>query len=309
MSEAAARVMQIVVPAQRRLVERACAALSINRVPGVLGLNPRPLILPGRAPGGGHLMVVWSPKSACTHVVAWALRHEGLLGEALAHDSWVHHYRTDRYYDRPEHRAATEEVIASRGAGHCLLRVTRSPFTRMVSILNHAARSPGLWPEIDAALGGSVADDGLSLSDLDRFMSARDLTAWSTTNAHFCVQDHPVLGLRFDRRIVVNIDETSLDEALADLDREIGAPTEELGNRRDVRRINRRRRYAKDTAYDEEGPIEARRFRRDELDRFPKSDLLASGFLRDVTDRHHGVDVGRVGSGDTAGRLALRPAA
>lgn len=292
-------------PLQRRASVRLSEARGTAGAPGVLGLNPRPLILPGRAPGGGHLVVAWSPKSACTHVLVWALRHQGLLEEAAEHHDWVHRYRRAVYYERDAHRAAMADVLGSRGAGHVLLRVTRAPLTRMVSIFHHVLRNRRLWREVGAATGRDVGREGLSLADLDRYMGRRDLSAWGTTDPHFCVQDHPALRLAYDRRVTVNVDEHDLDAALSAVEAEWAGPGAAIDAAR-MGEVTRRERHAPDAAWGGRGPIEEHRFRPSEVEQFPKSALLAAPFADAMTRRRHAADVGRVASGDSAGRIFAR---
>src|SRR5262245_41835151 len=55
--------------------------------------DPRPLILPQR-----RMIVVFSPKSACTTVVIWFLHQIGHSKAARDYASWPHRYRTEVYY-------------------------------------------------------------------------------------------------------------------------------------------------------------------------------------------------------------------
>ena len=47
------------------------------------------------------IAVMWSPKAACTTVINWAFKHNGLLEEALDFSPWVHRYRL-RHSQRTE---------------------------------------------------------------------------------------------------------------------------------------------------------------------------------------------------------------
>lgn len=70
------------------------------------------------------LAVAWSPRAACSHAVLWALRHEGLLEAANAHDAWPHTYRIEVYHRRPEYKQALSRLLWGRGSGLTLLRIT-----------------------------------------------------------------------------------------------------------------------------------------------------------------------------------------
>lgn len=266
-----------------------------------LGVDPRLLILPE-----ARLVVSWSPKCACTHVVAWALDRRGLLDAALAHGDWIHRYRVEVLNPSEEAWRAGAAVSTARGAGHTLLRITRDPAARLVSVFRHVVRNPAIWPKLAGAVTHPIDREGLSLEDLDRALSAQDLHPLSAADPHPRPQSHPVWRLGFYRVVTVNIDTDSLDAGLDAFDAEFGlrgsdAPPERLGE------VAAAGRYAAQEPYRGRGPVERHRFHRRDTDGFPKAELLASPLLHDMVRRHHAAELGRVTTGDTAGRLFARP--
>src|SRR6185437_13167032 len=64
------------------------AATGGSRLAPLLQDAPRPLINPD-----ARLVVLFSPKSACTTVVMWFLHHLGHGQKARDYATWPHHYR------------------------------------------------------------------------------------------------------------------------------------------------------------------------------------------------------------------------
>ena len=48
-----------------------------------------------------NTVVLWSTKSACSHVVLWTFLHDGLFEEAAAYGPWPHDYREKVYRQGP----------------------------------------------------------------------------------------------------------------------------------------------------------------------------------------------------------------
>ena len=303
MTRPTAYLRRIAEPARRLIRRRVGAPSPAVRMYGALGVDNRPLIFPVE-----KLVVSWSPKAACTHVVAWFFRHQGLLKAAVYYDPWPHRFRSRVYYDTKTYHDAAEAVTRSGGAGWSLLRVTRDPDARMVSIFRHAARSPALWEPIQQRLGIDVRGDGLSLRDFDRFLAGERLLADGEVDIHFRVQAHPSWDMAFERVITLNIDTDALEPGLAEIEAEFSLRRAGAGGRPSVGTARLMQaaaptRYARTAEYTGDDPIEEHRFQRSETDAFPKDALLASPLLQEMTRRHHAADIGRVATGDTAGRL------
>lgn len=262
-------------------------------------LEPRPLLI--RA---ARLVVAWAPKAGCSHVAWWVFRHEGLMAAAEAHDPWPHKYRQFVYYRDPAYDAATGAIRAAGGRGWTLLRVTRDPAKRLVSIFRHACRFPFLREEARRRLGIDIREEGLSLRDLDAILRGRRLVVPTPMNPHVCAQTHPVWALGFDRVITLNMDETDLDAGLNAIERDLGLAPTDFAAIPAFARL-REEHYARETARAVPEPVEAHRFRAADAAAFPKAQIAASPFLAAMARRHYRADLGRVDSGDSAGRLAF----
>jgi hypothetical protein len=161
---------------------RSAARIGRSRnIVRLLQQSPQPLIVPD-----ARLIVVFSPKSACTSVVIWTLHHLGKMQEARAYNDWPHRYRTDVYYHSPQYREAVRRDLT----GFRVLRVVRDPFDRAVSSFRHAQRFGLADNEFAELLGRkNVAEAGVSFRDFLDLLERLDLR---TCNEHFRLQRHPV---------------------------------------------------------------------------------------------------------------------
>ena len=247
-------------------------------------------------------VVSWSPKSGCSHVVLWAFLHEGFLAEASGAKELPHRFRLQVYQKRPAYTAALRRLRRDDGAGRTLVRVTRDPKRRLISIFRHACRFPFLAPLVRARLGFDPEAEGLSLTDLDALLGQLDLRSATAADPHVRCQWTPLWEMGFDRVVTLNMDERPLDPGLNAVERSLGLP-ETAFDRLPAFQALRELHYARPRPYVGEGPIETHRFRRQETRHFPKRELLASPLLEAMARRHYRHDYGQVASGDTAGRL------
>lgn len=208
---------------------------------------------------------------------------------------------------RPEYQQALHRLLWRRGSGLTLLRITRNPTNRLVSIFRHACRFPFLREPARQILGFDINRRGLSLEDFDKVLGGLRLVPPSRANPHVLVQYTPLWDMAFDRVITLNLDEVSLDASLNAVERDLGLPVTDFASIAEFRRL-RDEHYAIPCRYFGPGPIELRRFRRHETQPFPKHALTASPLLESMAQRHHALDWGRVATGDTAGAL-FQPAA
>ena len=252
-------------------------------------------------------VVSWSPKSGCSHVVLWALLHEGFLQEAGGAKELPHRFRIQVYQKRPEVVARVRRLRRQGGAGQTLVRVTRDPRKRLVSIFRHACRFPFLAPVVRARLGFDPEVEGLSLADLDAVLGHLDLRSTTAADPHVRGQWTPLWELDFDRVVSLNMDELPLDPGLNAIERDLGLPVTDFAALPEFRKL-RDLHYARPRRFAQDGPIETYRFRREETKRFPKRELLASPLLAEMARRHYRHDIPWIASGDTAGRL-FQPAA
>lgn len=274
-----------------------------------LELGPRPLIFSQH-----DIVLSFSPKSACSHVIVWFLLKEGLLGAANYYDGWPHAFRTDVYYNTRVYRARAQKLIKAQGQGFTLIRVTRDPVKRFVSCFRHACR----WNLVDhlvhAKRGIKPARDGMSITDFHGGLRNENLKLPSRVDVHVCAQTHPVWKVGFDRIITLNVDETHLNPGLHAIEAELG-----LGHTHFDRHPKfdalRAGHYATDTPHTGPGPVEELRIRRKETGLFPKKQLESSALVHEMATELHGIDIGHVGSGDSKavlfqpGAPEMKPAA
>ncbi len=264
---------------------------------GFLFQDPRPLIFSDRP-----VVVAWSPKSACTHALIWYLAQEGLVRAAEFFDPWPHRYRGQVYYRSMMYRQAATRFLQSGGRGYTLLKITRSPVLRLVSIFRHVTRTGLLEPAMSSALGRDTSETGFSIREMGQYLDGRDLVVPSAENFHLCAQYHPVWDMPFDRVITLNVDETGLTEGLAVIERDLHLPERRVEDIPWFHSV-RVRHYARDVPHEGNGAVEERRFGAASGADFPKSALEELEVVRDLAARLHGIDLGRVGTSDTVGRL------
>jgi hypothetical protein len=260
--------------------------------------EPRPLLIETK-----KIVVSWSPKSACSHIVLWAFKHEGLFRACNYYNPWPHHYRLDVYYKSYTYQRRTQEFFEANGAGHTLVKFTRDPAKRLVSIFRHACRFPFLHEEVRRHLGFDMRREGLSLQDFGAVLARLNLVIPTSINPHVRAQIHPVWSMDFDRVVTINMDEVPLDATINRLEPDVGlsvtrfAEIPKFGHLRNAH-------YAKDVPFEgDDAALAAYRFRPRETDSFPKRRLEALPLVRELAERHYGVDYPGVASADTAGRL------
>jgi hypothetical protein len=248
-----------------------------------------------------NAVVSWSTKAGCSHVVLWALLHQGFLRHASQGRELPHRFRIQVYQQRPAFKAWVRRMRREGGAGRTLIRVTRDPKKRLVSIFRHTCRFPFLHEAVRARLGFDPAVEGLSLADLDAVLAGLDLAPPTSADPHVRGQYSPLWELGFDRVITLNMDETPLNPGLNAIERSLGLPETgfDIPAFRNLREIH----YAEPRAFRRDAPIETYRFRPHETKAFPKRELMASPLLERMARRHYARDYGQVGSGDTAGEL------
>jgi hypothetical protein len=274
-----------------------------DRIGALLGTEPAtpPFTHPPVFIAKSNIVVSWSPKGGCSHVVLWAFIHEGHFAAASAADVTPHRFRIHNYQKLDPYQRALRRLRRSGGVGHTLVKVTRDPKKRLVSIFRHACRRRFLQRYRDI-LGFDPQVEGLSLADLDRLLGALRLTHPTTDDPHLRVQSNPLWDFDYDRVITLNMDERPLDPGLNAIEASLGLPVTDFAARPAFARL-RRAHYAEDGVWDEPRDLATFRFRPDEFRAFPKTQILALPLLEDMARRHYAVDYGRVGSADSAGRL------
>lgn len=195
------------MPSRLKAVSVLTRGFRNARIRRALDVNPRPLVDPER-----RLVVVFSPKSACSSVVIWFFNQIGLAAEARAFNNWPHRYRRTVYYRSDRYRRG----LAGNLASYRVIRVIRDPAARAASSFRHALRvRTGV---LAAFTGEDPAEAGVSFRRYLDYVEALDIRR---CNTHDRQQFHPVEHhLAPDR--VINISTEDLFAALSEIEREFG---------------------------------------------------------------------------------------
>lgn len=176
-------------------------------------IAPRPLINPD-----ARLVVLFSPKSACTNVVMWFFHHLGHGQKARDYAAWPHHYRTQVYSRSALYRKACRLDLS----GFKVVKVIRDPFERAESAFRHALCTLLIRTEVAPLLGDpAIPREGLSFDRFLTFLERSDLT---TCNPHFRPQRHPIEDV-LPVHYLINITREDLHARLRDVERDLGLPT------------------------------------------------------------------------------------
>jgi len=147
----------------------------------LLQVPPHPLIYPQ-----AKLLVVFSPKSACSSVVIWFFHQLGIAEEAREHSSWPHKYRLEKYMKSKLYRDALSLDLRE----FKIVRVVRDPFERAVSSFRQTQTHGYLDADFSRLLGISgVAERGVSFCEFLDLLEHLDL---ATCNRHIGYQRHPI---------------------------------------------------------------------------------------------------------------------
>jgi hypothetical protein len=204
------------------------AASELGRL---LWTDPRPLIYPRK-----RLIVVFSPKSACTSVVIWFFHHLGHSAAARDYSSWPHRYRTEVYYKSALYRRAYERDLSK----FSLVRVVRDPLERAVSSFRHVQKGGLADKEIARALGrNDMSTAGLSFSEFLDFLEHCDL---NTCDPHFRVQRHPIED-RLPTRHLINASAEDLFSRLNEVEADLNMPITDFSTLEWLQKINRKHRH------------------------------------------------------------------
>lgn len=258
----------------------------------------RPLIATG-AP----LVVSWSPKSACTQVLQWLLFQEGLLGAAQYFSRWPHDFRGRVYYHSASYHAAAQKIAKSDAAGYVLLRVTRDPTARFVSIFRHALLRPVMRTEINTFVGRDIGSEGMSIAEFAGFLAGKNLLPPSPLDQHLCAQCCPVWEMGFDRVITLNIDTHDLFAGLNAVAADLGLLQTPFDSLPAFARIANAH-HAKNVSTTEANLLN-KRLTAAQDNQFPLSALQANPEVQSLATQLYQLDVGRVETTDSAAQLTF----
>jgi hypothetical protein len=192
----------------------------------LLWTDPRPLILPRQ-----RMIVVFSPKSACTSVVIWFFHQLGHLKAARDYASWPHRYRTEVYYKSRVYQRAFERDLSR----YSLVRIVRDPFERAVSSFRHVQKGGLADKPMSKVLGRSdMSTAGLSFSEFLDFLERCDLTS---CDPHFRLQRHPIED-RLPTRHLINASTDDLFARLNQVEADYGLPITDFDKLEWLRKIH-----------------------------------------------------------------------
>ena len=145
----------------------------------VLDTRSRPLLNPDNG-----MMVLWSPKSACTTVFVWFAGTIGKLDEVHAYGN-AHRYRMQVYRKSDLYQRGLERSPAD----YRIVRVIRDPYQRAASIFRHALRTAFMNKQLKASPAALDRSTGFSFLQFLDYLGSLDL---ETANTHLRAQRHLV---------------------------------------------------------------------------------------------------------------------
>jgi len=192
----------------------------------LLWTDPRPLIHPGK-----RMIVVFSPKSACTSAVIWFFHQLGHGKAARDYASWPHRYRTEIYYKSRLYRNAFARDLSK----FQLVRIIRDPFERAVSSFRHVQKGGLADKAMGKILGRrDMATAGLSFSEFLDFLERCNL---NTCDPHFRVQRHPIED-RLPTSHLINASTENLFSRLNEVEADFDLPITDFEKLEWLRKLN-----------------------------------------------------------------------
>lgn len=189
---------------------------------------PLPLINPD-----AKLVVLFSPKSACTNVVIWFLHHLGHMDAARDFHRSPHRYLDRVYYRSPLYQRAVRLDLT----GFTVVKVIRDPYQRAVSSFRHVVRTSLFDDDMERKLGDTgLAQNGLSFAAFLDFLEKTDLRR---CNPHYSLQGHPIEA-KLPASHLINVSREDLFRRLNEVESAIGLAASDLANAPWVRQFERR---------------------------------------------------------------------
>jgi len=263
----------------------------------LLCVSPRPLIDPSK-----RMIVLFSPKSACTNVVIWFFHQLGHAAAAQDYDRWPHKYRGNVYYKSALYRRAFQHDLSR----YFLLRVVRDPFERAVSSFRHVHRLGSADRLIGQVLGRKdIATAGLSFSEFLDFLETCDL---ARCDGHYRLQRHP-LEDRLPVRSLINASTEDLFARLNEVETDLGMPVTDFNKLEWLNNVDRTHSHV---AASFDGDTYTHRFDRAvaRSGSWPSYDAFLTTEARERIARIYAVDIEAYGAAPTrlgAGRSGPSP--
>jgi len=211
---------------------------AVNRL---MQANPVPLIHPD-----ARMIVIFSPKSACTSVVLWFLHQLGVSDKAFRYGG-VHGYRSQVYLRSSLYRDALKQDLSD----FRVVRVVRDPFDRAASSFRHVQRTGMADAYFSALLGRDDIAAGVSFREFLDLLEHMDLT---TCNPHYRIQRHPVED-KLKVTHLINISTEDLFARLNEVEAALGLPVTDFAtlswlHRKDMKRSQFNAKMEVTDAYD-----------------------------------------------------------
>ncbi len=182
----------------------------IERTP--LSATPAPLLNKDK-----NLVVLWSPKSACTTIYVWFSHISGFSGDVMNYAAWPHKHRMEQFMKSPLYAESARDGMA----GARTLRIIRDPYGRAVSIYRHALQTHFATEPMSAFSNNRIsAEGGYSLQT---FLDLLEQMNMLRSDIHFRPQFHPYEATRTIDRII-NISKSDLFTELNTFEDESGLP-------------------------------------------------------------------------------------
>ncbi len=198
----------------------------------LLWSSPQPLIHPA-----ARMLVIFSPKSACTNVLIWFFHHLGHARVARQFHNWPHEYRERVYYYSQLYRKAYDLDFST----FKVIRVVRDPYERAASSFRHVLRIPFADRDIARRIGHrDMAGQGLSFSRFLDFLEKSDL---ASCDRHYGLQRHPVED-KLPVHYLINVSKDDLSKRLNDVEADLGLKHTDLPSMPWVKRLHRHNRPA-----------------------------------------------------------------
>jgi hypothetical protein len=175
-----------------------------------LTMGPTPLLNKHK-----KLIVLWSPKSACTTLYVWFSHVSGFSEDVRNYNAWPHRHRSEVYMKSEFYR----ESVASGMKDSSVLRVIRDPYSRAVSIYRHALLTNFADADMDAFSGGAVSNrTGYSFQTFLDLLGRLDMRR---VDFHFRPQFH-VYEKKQPAHHVINVSRQDLFTSLNAFEAEMG---------------------------------------------------------------------------------------
>lgn len=181
-----------------------------HRARFALRLGPQPLVHERR-----KIILIWSPKSACSTALIWFYKQTGLLEAAQTYHANPHNYRQDVLSRAGDYQRALNGPVAD----YDVIRVIRDPHDRAVSSYRHALRF-GYEDRAMAHLTGRTISrrEGFSFAEFLEHLSNINI---KRCNPHHRLQRHPVEDVLVPRW-VINVSRQDLLKELNTVERTLG---------------------------------------------------------------------------------------